>query len=241
MADANETSIQLVVPIYNEGENVVTLYKTLQRDGVPFDSLTFVYDIDSDTSLPFIANLTSEDPRVAADKNNFGKGVVHALRWGFHRAKPGPVLVLMGDNSDKLSIIPEMIKLWQEGATVVCPSRYMPGGAQHGGPKLKVFLSRTQGKFINFLGFPTSDPTNNFKLYDGAWLREQNVESIGGFEVALELSYKAYRDGKVIKELPTEWFDRTMGESRFKLWSWLPQYLRWYWPAVLCVLKRKVA
>lgn len=233
-------SVQVIVPIYNEGENVKVLYRALCAEQIAFDTLTFIYDLDSDTSLPFIAELREKDSRVSADKNNFGRGVLNALRWGFSKVEPGAVLVLMGDNSDKLSIIPQMLKLWQAGAVVVCPSRYIPGGAQHGGPGLKTFLSRTQGVVLKFCGFPTADPTNNFKLYDGTWLSSQKIESTGGFEVALELCYKAYRDGKSIVELPTEWWDRTMGESRFKLWSWLPKYLRWYVPTLVLVLRRRV-
>ena len=121
------------------------------------------------------------------------------MKFGFANSNDGPLIVLMGDNSDKLSIIPEMIEMWAQGATVVSPSRYMPGGKQHGGPPLKSFLSMISGKFIYLLGFPTSDPTNNFKLYDAAWLREQNIESVGGFEVALELCYKAHSQGKTIR------------------------------------------
>ena len=145
----------------------------------------------------------------------------------------------MGDNSDKLSIIPEMINHWENGSVLVSPSRYMPKGKQHGGPKLKSFLSRNSGKFIKLLGFPTSDPTNNFKLYDGAWLKKQEIESVGGFEVALELCYKANKQNKKISQLPTEWFDRTEGESNFKLFAWLPKYLRWYLMAIIVVLKKR--
>lgn len=78
------------------------------------------------------------------------------------------------------------------------------------------------------LGFPTADATNNFKLYDGTWLREQSVDSLGGFEVAIELTYKAFRERKTIVELPTVWTDRTAGESKFQILKWLPQYLKWY-------------
>ncbi len=220
--------IQILVPIYNEGENVLRVYEDLIAADVSFDTLRFVYDLDTDTSLPYLEKLHAEDSRAIADKNEFGRGVVNALRWGFSRSSDGPVIVVMGDSSDKLSVINEMIALWKDGATVVSPSRYMPGGKQHGGPPLKSAMSRIAGKILGFLGFPTSDATNNFKLYDGAWLREQTIESQGGFEIALELCYKAYSDGKIIKQLPTEWWDRTEGESNFKLWSWLPHYLSWY-------------
>lgn len=225
---ASAESIQLLCPIYNEGDNVISLYRTLREEGVPFDSLTFVYDFDGDNTLPFIAKLKAEDDRVRAEKQNYGKGVINALRWGFHHVGPGPVIVLMGDNSDKLSVVPRMLELWQGGATVVSASRYMKGGKQHGGGLLKSTMSRTAGLSLKICGFPTSDPTNNFKLYDGTWLKQQQVESVGGFEVALELCYKAYRDGRKIVETPTEWFDRTQGESRFQMRKWIPKYLAWY-------------
>jgi len=232
------SKIQIVVPIYNEGKNVLTLYKTLEREKVNFDSLKFVYDLDSDTSLPFIKELSKENSKVIAEKNQFGRGVINALKWGFAKCEPGPVIVVMGDNSDKLSIIPEMIHQWEQGSVVVSPSRYMPKGKQHGGPKFKSFLSRNSGKFIKLLGFPTSDPTNNFKLYDGTWLKKQEIESVGGFEVALELCYKAHKQSKKISQLPTEWFDRTEGESNFKLFAWLPKYLKWYFLALISLFKK---
>ena len=146
----------------------------------------------------------------------------------------------MADNSDKLSLIPEMISEWKRGATVVCPSRYMKGGKQHGGGIIKSSLSRTAGISLKLLGFPTADATNNFKLYDGDWIREQTIESVAGFEVALELCYKAYRDRKKIVELPTVWTDRTIGESRFRLMKWLPHYLRWYFLTAGLLLRRKL-
>lgn len=230
--------VQIVVPIYNEGENILVLYRNLAEEKVPFDRLTFVYDIDTDTSLPFIEKIRVEDPRVNADKNGFGRGVCKAMRWGFSRAEPGPVIVLMGDNSDKLSIIPEMINLWRRGAVVVSPSRYMPGGKQHGGPPLKGLMSRCAGLSLRLLGFPTSDPTNNFKLYDGQWLKSVEVESVGGFEIALELCCKAFENKKRIEQLPSEWWDRTSGESRFKLLAWLPKYLKWYFRTIAALLRR---
>jgi glycosyltransferase involved in cell wall biosynthesis len=229
--------VQLVVPVYNEGENVVVLHRKLREESVPYDSLRFVYDRDDDTSLPYVAKLRAEDPRVDALRNQYGPGVIRALRTGFERAEPGPVIVMMGDLSDKLSVVPEMLALWRGGATVVSPSRYMPGGVQHGGGLVKSNLSRLAGKSLSWLGFPTSDPTNNFKLYDGEWLRRQRIESDGGFEVALELCYKAFVQGEPIRQLPTEWFDRTSGESRFRLRAWLPRYLRWWWRAARAALR----
>ena len=231
--------LQLLVPIHHEGENVDILYRRLLAEGVGFDLLTFVHDVDEDSSLPFIEMIRRTDPRVSAAKNDLGPGAVRALAFGFSRSRPGPVVVVMGDNSDKVSLIPAMIRLWKEGATVVVPSRYMPGGRQHGGPWLKSRLSRWAGRSLAIVGFPTCDPTNNFKLYDGEWLRQQRIESDGGFEVALELCYKAFVQGERIVEIPTDWWDRTRGQSRFRMLAWLPRYLRWYLRSLVALFGRR--
>lgn len=231
--------VQLLVPVYNEGENVRELYEQLLKDQVEFDVLRFVYDFDKDTTLPVIDSLMAEDTRVTKVKNTFGRGALNALRYGFSVSTDGPVIVLMGDNSDKLSIIPDMVEFWKQGFALVAPSRYMPGGEQHGGGFLKSNLSRLAGKSLRLFGFPTADATNNFKLYDGRWLKRQIIESRGGFEVALELTYKAFIQKQKITEIPTVWKDRVQGESQFRLFHWLPHYLRWYFKAIKsCVLPK---
>jgi dolichol-phosphate mannosyltransferase len=148
--------------------------------------------------------------------------------------KEGPALVVMADLSDDLSIVKRMLTLYRRGYRIVCASRYMRGGRQLGGPPLKRFLSRAAGLSLRALTrFPTHDATNNFRLYDAALVNELGIESTGGFELALELTAKAFRRGVKIAEVPTTWRDRTAGESQFQLFKWLPRYLFWYGYALL--------
>jgi dolichol-phosphate mannosyltransferase len=231
-------NLQIIVPIFNEGENVVLLYNELQKFAIPFTSARFVYDLDSDTSLPFLAKLHEQDSRVVAYKNQLGRGVINALRYAFSNVESGPVAVIMGDMSDDISIFPQMLQLWKDGAIIVSPSRYMSGGKQIGGGFIKKILSTAAGISLNILGLPTADPTNNFKIYDGAWLKEQQIESKAGFEIALELVYKAHLQQQIIKQLPSTWRDRTQGESKFDLKKWLPHYLHWYWLCLKLLVSR---
>ena len=90
-------------------------------------------------------------------------------------------------------------------------------------------MSRMAGVSLYYLrGLPTHDATNAFKIYDAAMLHAMQIESEHGFELNLELTVKAFLTGHRIVELPAVWRDRTTGESRFRLWKWLPHYLRWY-------------
>lgn len=165
--------------------------------------------------------------------NRAGRGIPNALRSGFAQARDGAVLVVMGDLSDDVRIIPEMLKRWRAGADVVCPSRYMPGGAQYGGPRFKGLLARLCGLTLYWLGaLPVRDATNNFRLYDAAFLARTTIESTQGFEVALELTVKAHQAGLRVEELPTVWRDREWGASNFRLRRALPHYLRWWLRAV---------
>ena len=94
-------------------------------------------------------------------------------------------------------------------------------------------MSRTAGLSLHWLGgMPIHDPTNNFRLYSKRLLERVTIESTGGFELGIELTVKAHLMGMRIAEVPTTWRDRTAGESRFKLWQWLPRYLKWYWRGI---------
>ena len=96
-------------------------------------------------------------------------------------------------------------------------------------PRLKGLLSRLAGLSLHYFGgVGTHDATNNFKLYQARFLDEVDIESNGGFELALELTVKATLMGRRVAEVPAVWRDRETGESNFKLRAWLPSYLHWY-------------
>ncbi len=233
MATSKKEPLNIVVPVYNEGDNFERLYKEVKKNiGVP-KRLIVVYDFDEDNTLPVARELAKKDPNIFLVKNTIGRGALNAIRTGFDYITAGPVLVVMADLADDLSTVEPMLDQYEDGAQLVCGSRYMKGGRQIGGPLLKRTLSRLAGTSLYYLRrFPVHDVTNNFKLYDKSLLDAITIESTAGFEVAMEITVKAFKMGAVIKEVPTTWKDRSAGESNFKLWSWLPSYLKWYFVAL---------
>lgn len=218
----------ILVPVFNEAENISQLVHEVERVvPAPF-TMRVIYDFDEDTTVPVVRELQATRPWLELLRNDLGRGVANALKAGFASVSRGPALVMMGDLSDDLATIPRMLDLYRTHH-VVCPSRYMPGGRQIGGPVVKKALSRAAGVSLHRLaGFPTSDVTNNFRLYDARMVLELGVESRAGFEVALELTAKAHHAGFRITEVPATWRDRAAGESQFALRKWLPHYLYWY-------------
>ena len=226
-----DLALSVVCPVYDEGENIAKLIERLEREiRIPME-LIVVYDKDDDDTLPALAALK---PAFAMRtvKNHFGRGVLNAIKSGFREAAAPATLVVMADLSDDLRIVPRMYELIEQGYDVVCGSRYMKGGKQIGGPVFKGLLSRLAGLTLHwFAGLPTRDVTNSFKMYRTGFLRGLQFESTGGFEIGMEAVVKAHVSGGRIAELPSVWTDRVAGESHFRLWKWLPNYLRWYFYA----------
>jgi glycosyltransferase involved in cell wall biosynthesis len=222
--------LHIIVPVYNEAENFPALREALVAQiRTPFEVFV-VYDFNEDTTVPVVQKAIQEgDTRFHLVKNTFGRGVVGALRTGFQCTRRGPLLVMMGDLSDDLVIVDQMVRLHQQGAHLVAASRYMRGGRMIGGPLLKRNFSKWAGLSLHwFRGIPIHDSTNSFKLYDAEMLNSLKLESQGGFELSLEITVKSFLAGYRLAEVPTTWRDRTQGTSRFRMWRWLPRYLQWY-------------
>lgn len=227
--------ISLVLPVYNEGENAPECLRRIERGlaGHAHEILV-CYDMDEDTTLPAIARMSDRPASVRLVKNTLGRGAPKAMRAGFAAARGDVVVTTMADLSDPPELIPRMAELVRGGADVVSGSRYMRGGSQQGGPLVKRTLSRAAGFLLYWIcGLRTQDPTNNFRAYSPRFLASVEVESARGFEIALELTVKAHLAGARVAEIPSSWVDRSAGKSNFKLWKWMPNYLRWFARAVL--------
>ncbi|MHB8734310.1 MAG: glycosyltransferase [Terriglobales bacterium] len=222
--------LSVVVPVYNEAENFPAFWQEVSRCITrPFRAF-IAYDFEGDTTVPVVTKLIAAgESRLTLVRNQIRPGVVGAILAGLAQVENGPVLILMADLSDDLTQVKAMLKLYAEGNDLVVGSRYMRGGRMIGGPWLKRTLSRCAGLSLYWLRrLPTHDATNAFKVYDRTMLRELAIESRRGFELNLEITVKAFLAGYRIAEVPSTWRDRTQGASRFRLWAWLPHYLRWY-------------
>src|SRR5262249_6755621 len=101
------------------------------------------------------------------------------------------------------------------------------------GPFVKRTLSYLAGASLHYLaGLPIHDATNNFRAYSRRVVDQIPIEGEASFALALELTLKAHWRGWQVAQGPTPWHDRTQGQSRFRLFAWLPHYLRWYFLAL---------
>ena len=236
-------SLQIIIPVYNEGENIAKTLGEIEEKIATPHTILIVYDFDEDNTIPVVQDMARQRPtmRVSLVKNRYGRGVLNAIRTGFDSVADGVVLVVMADSSDDLSVVDRMFEKINQGYDIVCGSRYMKGGRQIGGPVIKGLLSRVAGNSLHIIaGIPTHDISHSFKMYRKSVLTDVRIESRAGFVIGMEIVVKAFLKGYRITEVPSTWRDRTAGRSRFKLMKWLPGYIRWYGVAVrgrLCMAR----
>ena len=222
----------IIVPCLNEGDQILTFLERFEDSVDITVEILIVVDSNSDNTLPELAKFKSQKFRVSGLVSNLNPGPSNAIKFGFSAASANVLVVTMADGSDDPRVVEEMVRLIERGCDLVSASRYMPGGQQIGGPRLKKFLSRNASRLLRVvLGIGTHDSTNSYKAYSKKFIDSVGVESDHGFELGIELVAKAHRHHKMIAEVPTIWIDRMAGESNFQLRKWLPQYLRWFFYA----------
>jgi dolichol-phosphate mannosyltransferase len=224
--------VTVVIPVYNEGEAITPCLDRILRAVSSACEILIVYDMPDDTTVPYIEKANRADSRVRGVLNTYGRGPANAIRFGFDAAQSPVTVVTMADGSDDPRQIDDLARLVERGVVVAAASRYMPGGQQVGGPRVKRTLSRYAGRSLHLLArVGTRDATNSFKAYSTDFVRQVGIDSRTGFEIGLELTVKATRLRLPVAEIPTVWLDRSLGDSRFRLVHWLPSYLHWYWQA----------
>jgi len=224
------TALDIVIPVYNEGKNILRVLEALcEHVQTPFRVL-ICYDFDADDTLNALQTLASTCAEIETLKNT-GVGVHGAILTGLQHTSAPAVLVMPADDTYNGQIIDRLYALIRDGAEIAVPSRFIPGGSMENCPWLKSFLVRTAAfTLYHFARLPVHDPTNGFRMFSRRVLQEIPIESTQGFTFSIELLVKAHRLGWHVAEVPAQWIERKQhqGKSRFKVGDWLLSYLYWY-------------
>src|SRR3954468_10128683 len=127
--------VSVVVPIYNEQENLPELRRRIaaaldSNDGQTWE-LILVNDGSRDRSLELMRQMNADDPRIKVVNLSRNFGHQPAVTAGIHHATGDCVVLIDGDLQDPPEVIPEMVKKWKEGFQVVLAERSSRGDA-HG-------------------------------------------------------------------------------------------------------------
>lgn len=224
---AQTIPLEILIPVYREGAPFVKILDLLgARVKTPFRAL-ICYDDDNDETITAIKYYRA--PFEIVTVKNDGKGVHGAIMSGFKASRASAVIVYPADDDANAGIIDRLYEKFKEGCDIVAPSRFMKGGCMVGCRWTKAYLVRAAAFVLYYLaGLPTHDPTNGFRLFSRRVIDQVAVQSDSGFAYSIELLVKCHRLGWKISEVPSQWFERKQGKSRFKIFKWMPVYLRWF-------------
>lgn len=224
-----KSKIDIILPVYREEDNIERAIKGISTHTKTSHRILAIWQDKNDPTVPVLKRLSKKYKNLTLLESKEGVGMLKALKTGFKHAKADIIMIMMSDLSDNPKDIEKMIAKIENGYDVVCASRYMKHGKRIGGSKMKAFLSWFACVTLKIItDIPTKDATNAYKCFRQTVLKNIAIESTAGFELPLELVVKAYRKGYKITDIPTIWKERDSGKSSFKIFSWIPYYMRWY-------------
>ncbi len=217
-----------MIPVYNDGANLLTLIKELKKHVKYKVTLYICYDKDDDDLFNYLDEIKKINIEFKLIKN-ISSGPCEAVKTGIYSGKSNCIIVYPADDFINVKLINQMLEKNNEGFDVVVCSRFMKGGSMKGCPIIKSIIVRFVSLSLFLLSsIPVRDASNGLRMFSRKLVRNVKIESKIGFAYSLELLVKAKKKNFKICEIPAQWEERTVGSSKFKILKWSRQYLKWY-------------
>ena len=229
----------VVLPTYQEAENITSILRGILDvfDVSAIDGHVLVVDDSSPDGTADLADRVGQsDARVSVLRRTRKEGIGPAYRDGFREAlAAGAVLVLEMDadfSHDPVAIGDFLTAV--ENADLVLGSRYLHGVTVVNWPLSRLILSYSANVYTRIItGLPVRDATGGFKCFRRRALEAINLDHVrsDGYAFQIEMSYKCWRKGFKIVEIPITFVDRRAGVSKMNnkiVWeaAWMVWRLR---------------
>jgi dolichol-phosphate mannosyltransferase len=214
----------VVIPTYNESENLETLLHQLWELPIPHVKVIIVDDASPDGTGQIAENLSRERPSQLAVIHRERKlGLGSAYTTGFQTAlqeKADAIAQMDADFSHSPAYLPDFLNQLTN-ADAVLGSRYVPGGRlDERWGKGRLFLSWF-GNFYarSILGLKLRDVTGGFRVWKAATLEGMPLSDVrsDGYIFQVEMAFIATRLGYRLIESPIYFEDRRIGQSKMSL------------------------
>lgn len=212
--------VWLVLPTYNEAENVERIVASARQYLPAGESRLLLVDDDSPDGTGQVADgLARVHDEVEILHRPRKEGIGPAYAAGFRRALDGGaelVAQMDADFSHDPADLPRLIAA-SDDADLVLGSRYVEGGGVAEWGPTRRLISRGGSAYARaILGVEVRDLTGGFKVYRRAVLEHINLETIAsiGYAFQVETTYRAVCAGFRVVEVPIVFHDRRVGESK---------------------------
>ena len=211
----------VIIPTYNEIENIEAIIKAVFSRPKPFDILV-VDDNSPDLTGLKVKELQKEFPErlfleTRKEKSGLGTAYIHGFKWCLDKGY-NYIFEMDADFSHNPN---DLIKLYNacavDGADMAIGSRYIKGVNVVNWPMSRVLLSYMASRYVRIItGMNIHDTTAGFVCYKCQVLEALDLDAVKfvGYAFQIEMKFKAYLKKVKIVEIPVIFTDRAKGESK---------------------------
>jgi dolichol-phosphate mannosyltransferase len=228
----------VIVPTYNERQNIARLIDAvLSKD--PRLEMLIVDDASPDGTGEIVDRIAAQNPRVHTlhrpGKLGLGTAYLAGFRWALDHGYDY-VFEMDADFSHDPNHLPQFLEAIQS-ADLVLGSRYRKGKVTVvNWPMTRLLLSYFANIYARVVtGLPLDDSTGGFKCFRRSVLEAIDLDKVrsNGYAFQIEMSFRAWKKGFRIVEIPIVFVDRTEGESKMskkivREAVWMVWRLRWW-------------
>lgn len=211
----------VIIPTYNEKENIENIIRAVFNLPVPFHVLV-IEDGSPDGTAAIVKQLQQEFPEKLfmverQGKLGLGTAYIAGFKWALAH-NYDYVFEMDADFSHNPADLPRLYHACSEqGADVAIGSRYVSGVNVVNWPIGRVLMSYFASKYVRFvLGMKISDTTAGFKCYRAQVLKTIDLDNIKfkGYAFQVEMKFTAYMCGFNVVEVPIIFINRELGTSK---------------------------
>jgi len=232
--------IVVILPTYNERENIVLMVRALQEEfrALPHDMHILVVD---DNSPDGTADAVRAEARslqnlhlITGMKAGLGAAYIRGMKHAIEQLQADAVMEMDADFSHKPEDVPRLIEGLDHGADFVIGSRYVPGGKIPGDWS---FFRRMNSKWGNVFAryvagiYQVRDCTAGFRAIRASIINKIDLDElkVKGYAFQISLLHEAVMNHAVVREIPVEFVDRKRGETKLGLSDIVEFMLNAWW------------
>lgn len=208
------SKVSIVVPSYNERDNVVSLVEQIDEALCGIEHEILFVDDSTDDTPEVIEMVAKEKPHVKLKHRTDEKGLATAVILGFKLAEGDYLAVMDADLQHPPKILRPMYAALESGADFCIPSRLIPGGDDGGLNWYRKLVSGT-ARYIGKILLPClrhiSDPTSGLFMFRRQAIEKADLRPIGWKIMVEVLAMSTYH---TVVEIPYAFQQRTAGESK---------------------------
>lgn len=208
--------LSIVVPTFNESDNVVELLQRIEQTLGPDGWETIFVDDDSpDATAATVRALAQTDARVRCLQRIGRRGLSSACIEGMLASSAPVIAVMDADLQHDERVLPQMLAQIEAGADVAIGSRYVPGGSTGEWNETRKSMSLLATRLSHLvLKQPVSDPMSGYFMLRRDVL-EASVHQLSGmgFKILLDL-LASLKTPPRVAEVPYQFRDRLHGQSK---------------------------